>query len=104
MDQRVLAAILDFKVQYCPNNLKDSLIEFVQFCMSNTVFNVRSLAAILDFAYKNIPHLRESHPSLVISLPFIDDESIEKRSYALHGHGTVHVRDDPTKKACVTVS
>ena len=40
------------------------------------------------------PHFWEGHPSLFFHLTFIDDKSIEKPSYALHGHGIVW--DDPT--------
>ena len=40
------------------------------------------------------PHFREGHPRYFFKLTLIEDKSIEKPTFALHGHGSSP--DDPT--------
>ena len=55
---------------------------------------------VRHFGFWPFKNFRDTFESVTqayfFSLPFIDDESIEKRTYALHGQGIVW--DDPTSK------
>jgi hypothetical protein len=51
--------------------------------------------AMLDFGPHEVsPHFREGHLRYFFKLTFKEDKSIEKQTFALHGHGSSP--DDPT--------